>query len=439
MDPPYMGLFGTSMDSSRDRTVCISNLPTQVTPHDVLKQVRSGPVTHVTQGVMGQGLQVQMLFITFLTTKAAKDCIHHLMTLHEGVDLPAEWGNNMAVNPKPLSPVPMKAHWHHAIETNTVSRILLLTDLNPATQHLAIAEKLRNSAGDAHNKGLRQNDILAMEDVENADGARDVRVHFNSAKNAIRAYQVVIDNAFFLGCRVHFDADPCDPDGKERLLRQEATPAWVRDMWAAEPHESHHRSRPSKPPQMSWGQNEQKSGTLAKDWKAFANFKVQERKGRWRRNAQRAPWSDHRGSGEDVTADEALLGLGIDLGEDDEKFYDGVEGAYLSEAEDDFVDAVEFLGEEPTTAGELAVPVRRDSVITGDGDFSGSDIDPDWDIKLGPTVGNVERDTDAVVTDGDGEGSPLVGILIEGLGDVVVSPEAEQGAAMEVQEASLLD
>ncbi|KAG8623030.1 hypothetical protein KVT40_008006 [Elsinoe batatas] len=421
-----------SLDKDRFRTVRITGCLNDMTAYDITKQITSGIITHITQSVMSKGLPIHTVLITFLTAEAAKRCADHFNTTSPILNILTQ-GARGNIRAELESCTILHGHYASALETNTISRVLLLTKLNPKITHAAVALNLTNSFKQVYGMApvLEHNDILAIETVRKQDGSRDLRVHFNSFKNAIRGYRAVKDKDLFEGCEPVFDADPCDPEAGARLEFKQNVPGWVEDDTVLEPHErSHMRSYvPVSSPRKS-SSYVQGSGTAAKGWMEFAGAKAKALRSGSQDDRTGEVEEDHV-VGEKVVAEDTV-GLGIDMGDHDADFSDAVGAAEVSSESTEFHEATEMPDQDKVVdAG------RRDSVLMDEIAPDDEDEDLEWHANpmKGPD-GEEDGDTDH---DGPKHFEAAESALIAGIEEMSFSPEIGLGACFEPQQLSLLD
>ncbi|KAF2222200.1 hypothetical protein BDZ85DRAFT_251032 [Elsinoe ampelina] len=421
-----------SPDNDRFRTVRITGALDDMTAYDITKQITSGIITHITQGVMGRNLPVQTVLITFLTAEAAKHCADHFNTTSPILKMLTQ-GARGNITAELESCTTLHDHYASALETNTISRVLLLTKLNPEITHAAVALNLTKNLMQPYGQVpvLERNDILAIETVRKPDGSRDLRVHFNSFRNAIRGYRAVKNKYLFEGCQPIFDADPCDPEAEGRLDLKQDLPGWVEDMTILEPHErGHMRSYvPVSSPRKS-SPYVQGSGTAAKGWMDFACAKAKALRSGVRDGRTGEVERDHA-VGEKVSAGDSV-GLGIDMRNKDVEFHDAVGAAELSSESTEFHEAEEMPDPEKVfDAG------RRDSVLMDEIALDDEEEDLEWHAN--PMKGPDGEEDGVTDHDGPEHFEVAESALIAGIEEMSFSPEIGLGACFEPQQLSLLD
>lgn len=400
-------ITATSADE-RLRTVSITGLSADTAIYEIINQIRSGVITHVSQAVMGSKLGVTTVLITFLEAASAQHCIDHLLETGQTWNELCGGDIHAKIDPKPLRAFPLDDELRDLISTGTVSRILLITGLHERVTHKAIAEVLRNSNYD-HDKGCTTHDILAIEDrPADEHHVKGVRVHFNSVKNAIRAFRVFVMDDFFLHCQGFFDPDPCDPQGRERQARQQTLPRWVSfDYPSYFPPRG--RCSPKHTPRKEFVPT---ADGLAK-WRDWAGKRHEERPLPAYCNFVDDVHAESGDGDDGVDGKVKVVGIGISDGEGSDA---------------DFHSCAKHVEENP----EKAVMERRDSAFmeVGEvkGEFGGDDIGAGDVVKRDAGSGDKPDETDRDNT-----------LLIDGLEECEAPVHVVAGAEVTEGVPSLLD
>lgn len=183
------------------RTICITNIPCNASPHDIVRQLGPGVVTKVKTPGLTVSLKPRHMLVTFLDQHDALDCIQRTRQRLETLQHLQGHQTPMTMGEEPIAAYPLAQEMRPLIEMGALSRIILLEDVDNHMSHEILADSLAD-------RGVRWHGILAIETVSSSQTHNALHVHMGSIDSALRCYTKALNLPLLASTSIRFLPDP---------------------------------------------------------------------------------------------------------------------------------------------------------------------------------------------------------------------------------------